>query len=139
MKCNTAGDQEGEVKLPRDDFHFVHEESAEKGLASLTIAQEYVIHCGIEIIKNKGTILSAGENGSSGKDILSLVTMEAHCTSTIGEPVFTHFWSSLLSSELTAALLINFGSGFRKACEQINGVAGTIKISVNKMAEIMNP
>jgi hypothetical protein len=139
IPCNTFGDSQGEVLVPREDFHFVHAENAEKGSATLIVVPEFTITCGTEQIKMKGTALSSGEGGSVSGDILSLFTLGVHCSRTLGEPALTRFWSSLLSSELTALLLANFGSGFRKACEQINGATGNIHFSVSKMLEVMNP
>jgi hypothetical protein len=137
-KCHTAGDSTGEVLLPRLDFNFVHDESPEQGAAILYTVPEFTIECGTEKIKLKGTVLSLLLNLPSSGDVLSLLTLTTHCSSTVGEPSDVHYWTSLLLSELTALLLANFGAGFRKACEQINGTAGTVDVSVSKMIELQH-
>jgi hypothetical protein len=101
---------------------------------------EFEIKCpGGPSPKIKGTVLSLVLNVPSSGDILSLLTITTHCSSTLGEPSDIHYWTSLLSSELTALLLTNFGTGFKKSCEQVNGTTGTVDVDIAKMIEIMNP
>jgi hypothetical protein len=139
-ECNTGGDPSGEVLFPHTPFHFVHDESSEKGAALLYEIPEFTMFCpGGAQVRLKGTLLSLVTNAVAGSDILSLVTITTHCSGTTGEPADIHYWTSLLSSELRALLLMQFGGGFRKACLQLNGTTGVVNISVAKMIEVMNP
>jgi len=135
--CSTAGDASGEVLVPRGDFHFVHDETEATGTGTLFEVPEFVITCGTLRVKIKGAALGLLENVPSREDILALILGHLHCNGrTTGEPEDTKYWTSLLSSQLTPLLLAEFGTGFRKACEEIKS---KIHIDFSKMLEVMNP
>jgi hypothetical protein len=135
-KCNTAGDQTGEVLVPHAGFHIVHDINSSSGIAILFLVPEFEMRCGGVNIKIKGRALALVENLTNGVEILQLILVHLHCSSTLGEPEDKRYWTSLLSSELEAKLEANFGTGFRKACEEIKG---KIHIDFSKMLEFMNP
>jgi hypothetical protein len=138
VRCNTAGDGTGEVLVPHAGFHIVHDINSLSGIGILFLVPEFEIKCVMGItVKIRGHALALVEGLTNGVEILQLILAHLHCvTGRVGEPEDTHYWTSLLSSELTARLEANFGTGFRKACEEIKG---KIHIDFSKMIEIMNP
>jgi hypothetical protein len=135
-RCSTAGDNAGEVLVPHAGFHIVHDINSLSGIGILFLVPEFTITCGTLTIRIRGHVLALVEGLTNGVEILQLILAHLHCTATLGEPEDKHYWTSLLSSELEALLLANFGTGFRKACEEIKG---KIHIDFSKMIEIMNP
>jgi hypothetical protein len=137
VRCNTAGDGTGEVLVPHAGFHIVHDINSLSGIGILFLVPEFEMRCtgGISI-KIRGHALALVEGLTNGVEILQLVLAHLHCSATLGLPEDIHYWTSLLSSELEALLLANFGTGFRRVCEEIKG---KIHIDFSKMIEIMNP
>jgi hypothetical protein len=134
-ECATEGDAKGEVLVPRGNFTVVHDISSGEGVGILFEVKEFMVTCGIVKVKIKGSAL--GLLTPVGKQILWLgLEASLHCDGkTTGEPKETKYWTSLLSSELTALLLANFGTGFKRSCEEI--VPTTVSIDVGKMIELM--
>jgi hypothetical protein len=136
-KCKTAGDPAGEVLVPHAGFHIVHDITSLSGIGILFLVPEFKITCGTTVVTVKGHVLALVEGLTNGVEILQLILAHLHCvTGRVGEPEDKHYWTSLLSSELEALLLGNFGTGFRKGCEEIKP---KIHIDFSKMIEIMNP
>jgi hypothetical protein len=136
-RCNTAGDSTGEVLVPHAGFHIVHDINSLSGIGILFLVPEFLITCGTTRIRILGHALALVEGLTNGVEILQLILAHLHCNGiTRGEPEDSHYWTSLLSSELTARLEANFGTGFRKACEEIKG---KVHIDFSRMIEIMNP
>jgi hypothetical protein len=136
VRCNTAGDGTGEVLVPHAGFHIVHDINSLSGIAFLFLVPEFIITCGTTRVKILGHVLALVEGLPASGFILQLILAHLHCSATLGEPEDKHYWTSLLSSELEAKLEANFGTGLRKACEEIKG---KIHIDFSKMIEFMNP
>jgi hypothetical protein len=134
--CSTAGDGTGEVLVPHAGFHIVHDINSLSGIGILFLVPEFTITCSTLSIRIRGHVLALVEGLTNGVEILQLILAHLHCSATLGEPEDKHYWTSLLSSELEAKLEANFGTGLRKACEEIKG---KIHIDFSKMIEIMNP
>jgi hypothetical protein len=125
----------GEVLVPRGNFTIVHDISATAGNGILFEVKKFTVVCGLTKIKIEGNVL--GLATPVGTEILwDGIEGSLHCNGvTVGEPKETKYWTSLLSSELTALLLANFGSGFKKSCEEIKPTV--VLIDVDKMIELM--
>jgi hypothetical protein len=125
----------GEVLVPRGNFTVVHDISSTSGVGVLFEVKEFTIVCGLTKHKIKGSML--GLLTPVGTEILWLgLNLSLHCNGvTVGEPAETKYWTSLLSSELTALLLMNSGTGLKKACVEI--VPTTVAIDVSKMITLM--
>jgi len=139
--CKTPGEAVlGEVLLPHARFTLVHDETSETGAGILFEVPEFTIECGAATkIKIVGTVL--GLLLPAGQEILWLGGgASVTCKNTSGgEPSETKYWLSLLLSELTALLLANLGTGFKKACELITpeGSAKDVAFDVSQMIELM--
>jgi hypothetical protein len=134
-KCSTVGDKEGEVLLPQANFTVVHDFSPAAGVGLLLEVKEFAVTCGALRIKVKGTALALLQ--PVGSEVLwTGLKASLRCSRTTGVPGEKAFWSSLLSSELTAKLEANFGAGFRQACEELAS-GGTVVVDVSKMLELM--
>jgi hypothetical protein len=137
VRCSTSGDLPGEVLVPHAGFHIVHDISSSTGIGILFLVPEFRMTCGTVVVTIRGHALALIESLPASGDILSLILAHLHCNGvTTGEPEDKHYWTSLLSSELEAKLEANFGTGARKACEEIKG---KIHIDFSKMLEFMNP
>jgi hypothetical protein len=140
--CKTPGEPVlGEILVPKNNFKLVHDESGEKGAGILFEVVEFTIECGAtEKIKVKGNVL--GLLLPAEQEILWLgggASVECKNLSG-GEPKEEHYWLSLLLSELTALLLSNFGTGFKKSCELIipeAGVGHDTAFDVSQMITLM--
>ena len=136
-KCNSSGDGAGVVLTLQANFFAVHDEDELRGAGILFEVPEFSITCGTTTVKIKGNQVGLVTNPNrSGEDLLTSFKLKLHCSSTVGEPEDTQYWTSLLASKLTPVLLANFGTGFKKACEL---VSGETTVNLGKMIEMMNP
>jgi hypothetical protein len=146
QKCNSLGDPAGEVLVPRGNFYLVHDINEKEGGGVLfeagTPTNPLHIECdGGILLEIKGNMLGLLKPVST--EILwtgGKVSLE--CKVKAGEagegvPKETKYWTSLLASELTALLLVNVGTGFKKACELIGTGGFELPIDVSKMIELM--
>lgn len=132
--CSTPPDAAGEVLLPTNTFTFVHDESSTTGGGVLFNVSEFTVECGAAKIKIKGNVLGLVKPIGGGEK--TAFEGALHCSKTVvGEPAETKFWNAA-GTEETPLLLANFGTGFKKACEEI--VPATIALTANKMIELMN-
>jgi hypothetical protein len=132
-KCNTAGDKEGEVLVPKGKFKLVHDAGPEAGNGILLEVGEFAVECGAVKIKLHGSLLGLLKPAS---EMVTKGEVELHCSSTQGVPAEKSYWLSLLASELTAKLEANFGTGFKEACEELNPEK-TVELDFGKMVELM--
>jgi len=141
-KCNTLGDAAGEVLVPQNNFFLVHDIKENEGDGILFEVKEFDIECeggSLPHIKGNvlGLLLPLNQEilwkGAKGGLECKFKAGEAG----IGTPKENKYWTSLLSSELTALLLANFGTGFKQACELIGAVGFELEIDVSKMIELM--
>jgi hypothetical protein len=126
--------------MPLSNFFLVHDISAERGGGILFQVPEFEVICpGTGIAgKFRGTVL--GLLLPLEREILwtgTAVSVECRTREGTGTPLETSYWTSLLSSELTAILLANFGVGFHAACLLIGAAGFELEIDVNKMIELM--
>jgi hypothetical protein len=130
-RCTGEGEKgTGEV-LTDGEFTLVHDESVSSGVAGLLKILPLVVVCGATKIKIEGTVLILLTPVGSE---VSTINTTIHCSSTVGEPAKTKFWNAS-NVEESALLLANFGTGFKKACEEI---PGTTALEAEKMVELMN-
>lgn len=130
-KCNTAGDAAGTVLIKENAYQLVFDSLSPLGVAALftvgtAAAPELVVECGTTKIKISGKVLglvtTINTEGTAFKGIL-------HCSTTVGEPAEVKYWPNS-GVETTALLLANFGTGFKKACEN---VAGEVALTSGKI------
>jgi hypothetical protein len=141
-KCNSLGDPTGEVLVGKNNFFLVHDINEKEGAGILFQVKEFDIQCegGVEI-HVKGNVL--GLLLPLNKEILwtggkgSLECKVKAGAVGAGTPKENKYWTSLLSSELTARLESNFGTGFKQSCELIGAAGFELPIDVNKMIELM--
>jgi hypothetical protein len=139
--CNSLGDPSGEVLVPQGNFFLVHDISEKEGAGVLFEVKPFHIECGTILVEIKGNVL--GLLLPLNKEILwtggkgGLECKVKGGEEGIGVPKENKYWTSLLSSELTALLLANFGTGFKQACELIGAAGFELPIDVNKMIELM--
>jgi hypothetical protein len=144
-KCNSLGDPSGEVLVGPYNFFLVHDISSELGAGILfevgNTAHPLHMECGAILVEIKGNML--GLLLPLNKEILwTGIKGGVECKVKAGEvgigvPKENKYWTSLLSSELTALLLANFGTGFKQACELLGAAGFELEIDVNKMIELM--
>jgi hypothetical protein len=141
-KCNSLGDPAGEVLVPRGNFFLVHDIKENEGVGILFEIKPLHIECeGGVLIEIKGSML--GLLKPVGTEILwTGVKASVECKvkggeEGIGVPKESKYWTSLLSSELKASLLENFGTGFKQVCELIGAAGFELGIDVSKMIELM--
>jgi hypothetical protein len=140
--CNSLGDPAGEVLVPQGNFFLVHDISEKEGAGVLFEVKPFHIECeGGVLVEIKGNVL--GLLLPLNKEVLwtgikgGLECKVKGNEEGIGIPKENKYWTSLLSSELTALLLANFGTGFKQACELIGATGFELEIDVNKMIELM--
>jgi hypothetical protein len=140
-RCNSLGDPIGEVLVPQNNFFLVHDISEKEG-AGVLFEAKLDIECeGGVLIQIQGKVL--GLLLPVGKEILWTGGKGGvECKVKGGEegqgvPKENKYWTSLLSSELTARLETNFGTGFKQGCELIGAAGFELEIDVNKMIELM--
>jgi hypothetical protein len=141
--CQTPGEPVlGEILVPKNKFKLVHDISPENGSGILFEVSEFLIECDVtnEKIKVKGTIL--GLLLPANKEILWLGGgASVECKNlTGGEPKEESYWLGLAGTKLTALLLLNAGTGFKKSCALIipeAGVGTDVAVDVSKMIELM--
>ncbi len=131
---NCTGEAEknvGEV-LVKSTLLLVHDLSATTGVAALlTLSAPVNITCGALTIKITGSVLVLLL--PVGSEVTEAETV-VHCSgTTVGEPKEVKYWNAANEEKVTL-LLANFGTGFKKACEEI---PGNTKIKLSKMAELM--
>jgi hypothetical protein len=129
--CNSPGDAAGVVLLVKNPYQLAFDSLSPLGVAALfTVEPELTVECGATKVKIKGNVLGLvtpiETEGTAFKGIL-------HCSATVGEPAEVKYWPNS-GTETTALLLANFGTGFKKACEN---VAGEVSLTSSKMITIM--
>jgi hypothetical protein len=134
--CTGVGEKaEGEV-LANGTLKLVHDVSKTSGLGILFEPTEVVIEClpAKTVIHIKGTQVGLLRPETTELDTTKFEAF-LHCSSTIGEPVETKWWSEE-EAENTGKLEANFGSGFKKACQDVGKESEWIKFDTNKMLEM---
>jgi hypothetical protein len=120
------------------NFTLVHDISATEGGGVLFEPAEVKIECGATKIKITGKVLGLIEPVGGGEKTTG-ISGKLHCSTTVGEPKEVNYWDSANAPQ-TALLLANFGTGFKKACEEV--APGTPELSIaltaTKMVELMN-
>jgi hypothetical protein len=140
-KCNSLGDLSGEVLVPRGNFFLVHDISPETGGGIRFEVKSFDIEC------ESGVLLQI-----QGSVVGLLLPLEIELLWTggkvsvgckfkanelgAGTPSEHKFWTSL-SSELSAKLEANFGTGFKQSCELIGSEGFELELDVNKMITLM--
>jgi hypothetical protein len=114
-ECKTTGALAEEVVTPLNTFKVVNDVSAGVGVAALLNVKVPVI-CGTLTIKVETTNLVALLLGGEVEKETGF-SAELRCSATVGEPKETKYWEA--GVEKVALLLANFGTGFKKACEDI--------------------
>jgi hypothetical protein len=141
--CNSLGDPSGEILVGPYNFFLVHDLSEKEGGGILFEVGPIPVHaeCAPALLEIKGNVLGL----LKPVDTVVLwtgakVSLECKFKSNeegAGTPEETKYWTSLLSSELKAQLLINFGTGFKQGCVLIGAAGFELGIDVNKMIELM--
>ncbi len=135
-KCNNTGTA-GEVRVPAsgsEPFTLVHDASATTGVgALLEVATELTVTCGATKVKVKGNVV-ANLSPEGGGEKTTGFTGELHCSATVGEPARTKYWNAA-NEEKSPLLLANFGTGFKKACEE---VVTNLPLTAAKMVELVS-
>jgi len=133
--CTSTGEKNAGEVLVLGSLKLVHDVSKTEGLGILFEPEEVVIEClpaktVIHIKGNQVGLLRPVGTGevTAGEGFL-------HCSSTIGEPSETKYWDEE-EVEHTGKLEANFGSGFKKACEDVAKENEWIKFDSNKMIEM---
>jgi hypothetical protein len=140
-KCNTAGDQSGEILIPTNLIHLVYDSLTPLGVGTLFLVAEFEVKCGTTAepqklkLKIKGETLGLIEPiNTEAKEGEFSLKASLHCLAGIfSEPKESKYWNSS-GTLTTAVLLANTGGGFEKACEEI--VPTTIPIEPMTMIEI---
>jgi hypothetical protein len=132
--CHSTGDKEGEV-LALGSVKLVHDVNKTSGLGILYEVNEVNIEClpAKTVIHIKGNQVGLLRPVGTGEVTAGEALL--HCSSTIGEPSETKWWSEEEVEE-TAKLEANFGSGFKKACEDVGKESEWIKFDTSKMIEM---
>jgi hypothetical protein len=144
--CNSLGDPTGEVLVGPYNFFLVHDISENLGAGVLFEVGNaaHLLHLECEggvLVEIKGNVL--GLLLPLNKEILwtgGKGGVECNVKGGevgIGVPKENKYWTSLLSSELKAQLLANFGTGFKGSCELIGAAGFELEIDVNQMIELM--
>jgi hypothetical protein len=126
--CETEGDAEGTVLFSEEEAQAVYTSLSPLTVGILALVKEITLNCGVIKIKKTGNILSS--LGPINSETTSF-SGGAECSATVGEPKLTKYWDSS-GVERTALLLVNFGTGFKKAC-----LTGSASATSTKMLEIM--
>ncbi|MFZ0179580.1 MAG: hypothetical protein WAL84_06875 [Candidatus Dormiibacterota bacterium] len=137
-KCTGEGEKaEGEV-LAEGTFKSVHDETANKGDAILLEPKLVLILCGISKMHIEGTLLMLVDVKLNEDVVLVLGLL--HCGTPTGEPADTKYWEAGVE-EKHPLLLVNFGTGFKKACLEVVTNAeknGMLDIDLEPMVEFMS-
>lgn len=135
--CTGEGEKNPGEVLTISSVKLVHDLSATTGVAALLtltgshlVGLALVVLCGTLKIKIEGTLLALLL--PVGSEVTEVETV-VHCSTTVGEPKEVKYWNEA-NVELSTLLLANFGTGFKKACEEI---FTNTKLKLTKMAELM--
>jgi len=143
-KCNTAGDQSGEILIPTNLIQLMYDSLTPLGVGTLFSVSQFEVKCGTTAepaklkLKIKGESLGLIEpiNAEVKAGELGAFSVSLHCSATLGAPAETKYWNKT-GEEKTAQLLVNAGVGFERGCEQVEGKEGKVKLETTKMIEIM--
>jgi hypothetical protein len=134
--CKTNGDPEGEVLVPRGEFHLVYDSLTSLGVAALLLINEFSIECGTAKIPVKGTALVLLK--PLGSELLTTQEATGRLRCVVGGPgkAEDKKWWNGSGALQTALLLAKFKSafGFEESCLNIEG---ELKLKPSRMAEIM--
>jgi hypothetical protein len=127
-RCESEGDPEGTVLFGEDEGQLVYISLSPLQVGVLVTVKEFSFMCGTTKIKKTGTVIST----------ISPMNVESvsfsgglECSLTVGEPAHTVYWNSS-GEEKHALLLVNFGTGFKKAC-----LSGSASGTSSVMIEVM--
>jgi hypothetical protein len=135
VACKSPGDAAETVLINKETVTFAHDISTTEGAGAVYTVKSSVtpleIECGVLKVKVFGKVLGLitptnMEKTTGFKGILE-------CTSP-GLPKETKYWDASNTEELPA-LFVNLGTGYRPACELVNG---GIELTGSKMLEIKN-
>ncbi len=136
--CKTAGDASETVLVPNTNtFTLVHDISSTTGVAALLNLSVITVECGATKIKIEGNVLAlllpVGKGGGTEEKTSGFEGV-LRCSAAVGEPKEVKYWNAA-NEEKSALLLANFGTGFKKACEDVQP---NLALTASKMIELVN-
>jgi hypothetical protein len=126
--CKSPGEAAGVVKL-EDTLKLRFDSLSPLGAGILFNLNEITIECGAAKIKIKGNVLGLIAPINS---VITSYKGNLHCSATVGEPSEVKYWEET-GVETTTLLLGNFGTGFKKSCEE---VGGEIALTASKSMQV---
>jgi hypothetical protein len=132
--CENTGTNEVKVPLTgTEPFTLVHDISSTSGVAALLSVAELTVTCGATKIKISGNLLALLEPVGGGEKTTGFSGIVLCSTSVVGEPKDNKYWNAA-NEEIVPSLLANFGTGAKKACENISP---NLALTATKMIELV--